>query len=122
MKNKTEFVKDGDVLRVLFSANLSKGLHNILSPTQGMVGDGKGRTSQNDSSLLPVTFHQVITSAQPSEHTAAEQVGSICLMSQTFVLVTLPEDSITEKLLVEINPVYITFYLQPGVTFVCSFT
>lgn len=110
-EDRTEFFKYRDVLWVLFSANLSRGLHSVLSPTQGIVEDGKGRTSQSDSSLLPVTFHQVITSAQPSEHTAVVLVVSVCLMSQTFLLVILPEDSITEKLLVEINTVYIAFYL-----------
>jgi len=43
-------------------------------------------------------------------------------MAQKFLLAILPVDNVTEKLLIEINPVYITFYLQPGVTFVCSFT
>lgn len=41
----TEFFKDSDVLWVLFSANLSRGPHGVLSPTQGVVGDEKGRTS-----------------------------------------------------------------------------
>lgn len=57
----TEFFKDSDVLWVLFSANLSRGPHGVLSPTQGVVGDEKGRTSQSDSSFLPDIFHQVIT-------------------------------------------------------------
>lgn len=35
-----------------------------------------------------------------------------CLMSQTFLLVILPVDSVTEKLLVEINPVYITCFIS----------
>lgn len=60
--------------------------------------------------------------ALPFEHTTVVLVVSVCLMAQKFLLAILPVDTVTEKLLVEINPVYITFYFQPGVTFVCSFT
>lgn len=35
-----------------------------------------------------------------------------CLMSQTFLLVILPVDSVTAKLLVEISPVYIPRFIS----------
>lgn len=51
------------------------------------------------------------------KHTTVVLVVSICLMAQKFLLAILPVDNVTEKLLVEINPVYIT--LPPTWCYFC---